>query len=141
MAYFNSQWQSGKLFCYFHFSKSSCWPFAPLSILLNVLLMRNISMRICRELWPVSPSSNWGPLFLLWIQQEHPISLIWDMREVSINCIQVFQSHLSLVTCTSYLSFTSSCIQPKLLVMFLPLVLVDNPSTIPMITPPLYRWY
>lgn len=29
-AYFNSQWQSGKLFCCFYFSKSSCWPFVPL---------------------------------------------------------------------------------------------------------------
>lgn len=63
MGYFNSQWQSGKLFCCSHFSKSSCWLFVPLSILLNVLLVRNISMRICRELWPVPPSCNWARCF------------------------------------------------------------------------------
>lgn len=78
MAYFNSQWQSGKLFCCFHFSESSCWPFAPLSTLLNALLMRNISMRIHRELWPVPPTCSWGPLFLLWMWEEHSVSPYWD---------------------------------------------------------------
>lgn len=129
MAYFNSQWQSGKLFCCFHFGKSSCWPFAPLSILLNVILMRNISMRICRELWQVPPSCNWGPSFLLWIWEE-----LWGAwRWPFIYCTKLlFQPHLpSSATCTSHMTLFHILLCPTLtLAMILPLLLLENTSSI-----------
>lgn len=96
MAYFNSQWQSGKLFCCFHFSWSSCWPFAPLSVLLNVLLMRNIFNGNLQGAL-VSPSKlQLGPFISSENTEEHPISLYWGACGwPSIHCTKLlFQPYL-----------------------------------------------
>lgn len=61
-------------------------------------------MRICRELWLVPPTCNWGPLFLLWIREEHLISLYWSAWGVGIYCTKLFVPISSSLLCNMCLS-------------------------------------
>lgn len=61
-------------------------------------------MRICRELWLVPPSCNWGSLFLLRIGEEHHGSLYWSAWGVGIYCTKLFVPISSSLLCNMCLS-------------------------------------
>lgn len=113
MAYFNSQWQSGKLFCCSHFSKSSCWLFAPPFYLLKCPLgEKYFSMNLQGglasfskvKLGPVFSSINMGRTFYK--------SMLGCMGWPFITKL-LFQPHLpSFVTCVSDIKFASHLAVP-----------------------------